>query len=135
MAVVINGDIVEIAWSNPDLGSGFFFPIANTDSTLNLGGFRGNDQAVLDGAGRLMNQKNRMPWSASMETANDPLNTKELEAASALAASTAETVYTITHVSGVRYKGAGTILGNLEGNFNKGSFQLTLTGGGVLVQI
>lgn len=132
MSVVIGGDILAIKWSNPDLGSGMFFPLANTDSTLNKGGFRGNDQPVLDGAGRMINQMNRTAWSAKMEVAADLVNSQEFETASAIAASTSETVWTIDHVSGVTYSAKGVILGSLEMNANKASFSLNICGGGQL---
>jgi hypothetical protein len=135
MALVTGGDIKEISWSNSLLGAGFFMPVAGSDSTYDLGGYRGNDQAVLDGGGRLINQLNLKPWMFQVEVSNDMGDTKEFETASAIAASTAETTWTFSHINGFVYKGVGVIQGDLQLNGNKSTFTLKVTGGGVLQQI
>ena len=130
MAVISGGDTFEIAWSNGDLGSGFFFGIAGEAFTYMGGGYRGNDQAVLDGANRLIKSMNRMPWSCEGKVSNDMVNNNEFEAAQAIAASTTETTFTVSNANGTVYKGAGTILGDLELDVDKCSFTLKLVGGG-----
>lgn len=132
MAVVTAGDILEWAWSHPTLGSGFFWPVSNVDNTLNLGGFRNNDQAVLDLGGRMLNQKNLQPWMMNVEVSNDPVTTQEQQTASTLAASLDEMIHTITHVSGAVYRGAGSIMGEIETNANKGTMTLKVCGAGQL---
>lgn len=134
MPVVSGGDITEISWSNPSLGAGFFYPIAGEDSELDLGGFKNDDNGVVDGAGRLINSKNRKAWMFSVPVANDPVNTQEFEAATAIAASLEETTWTFSMISGAVYTGVGTIQGEIKLNGNKATFQLKVVGGNQLKQ-
>lgn len=134
MAIISGGDITEISWSNPDLGSGFFFPVAGEDSTYDLGGIRANDDGILDGAGRLINSMNRKPWMFSVLVANDMVNNNEFEAASAIAQSTVDTTWAFTNINGVTYQAQGTIQGTVELNGNKSTFTLKVVGGGNLVK-
>lgn len=134
MAIVSGGDITEIKWSNPSLGSGFWYPLAGEDSTYNLGGFRGADEGKVDGAGRLINSLNRMPWMFQVVVANDMVNTNEFEEACAIAASPDPTIFTISNINGAVYSGQGTIQGDLELNGNKSSFSLKVVGGGQLAK-
>lgn len=124
MSVVTGGDILEVSFDNPDVGAGFFFPVAEKDSTINAGGFRNNDQLQMDGAGRLITAKNRMPGGFQMEVASDEVNTREHQNATLLAASTSPTIWTVQHVNGTIYKGEGVIQGPIELNGNTSSFTL-----------
>ena len=58
---VIGGDILEITFNHPTLGSGIIFPKAAEDSTFDLGGFRSNDDAAgVDGSGEMIDQSDRV---------------------------------------------------------------------------
>jgi hypothetical protein len=134
MAIVTGGDITEIAWSNPLLGSGFLYPIAGEESTFCLGGFTGDDDKVVDGAGRLINSLHRVPWDFKVKVANDMVNTREFEAMVDVAGSTEDTTWTISVINGAVYKAQGTIQGRLELNGSKSAFELMVVGGGTLGQ-
>jgi hypothetical protein len=49
------GDIIEITFNHPSIGSGTLFPKAGEDSTYNTGGFRSaDDDNMIDGAGNMI---------------------------------------------------------------------------------
>ncbi|HXP52166.1 MAG TPA: hypothetical protein VN922_19575 [Bacteroidia bacterium] len=127
------GDILEVTFNHPTIGSGRFFPKAQEDSTLNFGGFRSaDDKGMIDGGGNMIDQMNNNRWSAEMVVANDNLISLDLENAVALAQSPVLADYTISHVSGAIYSGKGKPVGDLDGNFNKATFTLKLQGSGQL---
>jgi hypothetical protein len=132
--MVTGGDIVEVKYSNPNVGSGFFFPIAGEDSTFDLGGFRNDDSGVVDGKGALIVSKNRKPWSFEVTVSNDMLGAQELEKAKALHADTNDTVWSFALSNGAVYTGKGAIVCDLELNGNKATFTLKVKGGGDLKQ-
>jgi hypothetical protein len=132
----VGGDIIEIAYNHPTLGSGTFFPKANTDSTFNLGGFRSDDSDDgIDGSGQMIDKLNRKRWSADLTCAWDNNSRQELEQATALAGNPVQATYTISHVSGAVYKGTGKPVGDLAGNGNEATFALKIAGGGILKKI
>jgi hypothetical protein len=58
------GDIIEITFNHPSIGSGTLFPKAGEDSTYNTGGFRSaDDDNMIDGAGNMIDKINRTRWS------------------------------------------------------------------------
>jgi hypothetical protein len=111
------------------LGSGFFFPIGGEAGTLDTGGFRNEDNGVVDGAGRLINSMNRKAGTMEIPIANDMVTSQEYEAAVAIAGSTDETIWTVEHVNGSIYKGSGTIQGDIKLDTNKSRFDLKVVCG------
>lgn len=133
--MAIGGDILEINWNHPDLGSGTIFPKSNEDSTINLGGFRSqDDENMIDGGGTMIDQMNQVRWSVDTKVAWDMQVDLTLQKLTALAKSTKLADWTITHISGAVFGGKGKPVGNLEGAGNQGTFALKLAGGGELKQ-
>lgn len=132
----VGGDILEIKWQHPTLGSGVFLPKSGEDSTFDTGGFRSNDDAnMIDGGGNMMDQMNRVRWSTEMTVAWSQTENNELVIATQLAGSPVQATYTITHISGSVWSGKGKPVGDLQGNANQGSFTLKLSGGNLLRKI
>ncbi len=129
----VGGDITEITYNHPTLGSGVIFIKASEDSTFDLGGVRSNDDASgIDGGGRMITQLNRIRWSVSVTVAWDMQVNLDLEKISKLAASPLDGTYTITHINGAIYAGTGRPVGDVSGNGNASTFPLKLAGGGEL---
>lgn len=136
MASAVGGDIIEVAFSHPTLGSGTIFPKAGEDSTFDLGGFRtddGDDQ--VDGSGQMIQKLTRTRWSFEVTVAWDNNNRQELEKINLLSASAVQATWTISHVSGAVYKGTGKPVGDLKGNGNAATFPLKVAGGSILKKI
>ena len=127
----VGGDITEITYNHPTLGTGTIYPKAKEDSTLNLGGFRSeDDENGVDGSGRTIDKMNRVRWSAECVIGWDNNVAKELEAIVAMAESPVEADWTVTHVSGQVYGGTGKPVGNLDGAMGAATFSLKIAGGG-----
>ncbi len=126
------GDIVEVTYNHPTLGSGVLLPKAGEDSTYDLGGIRSSDDAqMIDGGGRIMDQLNRARWSFEVViSAGVGDNTQEIVTALAGSPETAD--WTITNINGRVYAGNGKPVGDLTVNGNTSQMTLKLSGGGVL---
>jgi hypothetical protein len=134
--MAVGGDILEITFNHPSLGSGVIFPKSNEDSTLDPGGFRSNDDAnMIDGGGNMIDQINRVRWSAETTVSWDMNSREDLEKAIALAASPVLADWTISHINGCVYSGKGKPVGDLQGNGNQATFNLKIAGSGVLKKI
>lgn len=127
------GDIVEVTFNHPTLGTGTLLPKANEDSTYNLGGFRSNDDNNgITGSGEIIDQINNTRWSFGVVCAWDMNNRDDLDKVSQLAASPVMADWTITHANGVVHGGKGKPVGDYEGNGNAATFELKVSGGGKL---
>jgi hypothetical protein len=132
----VGGDITEITYNHPTLGTGTWFPKASEDSTFDPGGIRGNDDAnMVDGGGRTIRQLNRVRWSFAGTVAWDMNSANELEQARKLAASPVEADWTISHINGTVWGGKGAPVGDVQGNGNAGTFSIKLSGGQGLEKI
>lgn len=127
------GDITEITFNHPDLGTGVFYPKSSEDSTYDTGGFRSNDDVnMIQANGDMIDQVNRTRWSFAVKCGWDMLTNNELETLSALSASINQGTYTFTNINGVIYKGKGKIVGDVQGNGNSSTVDFKASGGGVL---
>lgn len=132
----IGGDILEITYNHPTLGSGVIYPKSAEDSTIDLGGFRSADDAnMIDGSGAMIDQMNRVRWMVETTVAWDNNVALELEKVVALSESPVQADWTITHISGTVWGGKGKPVGDLKGAGNGGTFSFKLSGGNKLKKI
>jgi hypothetical protein len=132
----IGGDILEVTYNHPTLGSGTFFPKAGEDSTFDPGGFRGDDDANgIDGGGRAIRKLNRARWSFEVMIANDMNTANDLKKIADLAASPVEADWTVAHVNGSVWRGNGNPVGDVNANGNAGTMNLKVSGGGTMKKI
>jgi hypothetical protein len=125
------GDLIEVRWSHPTLGSGVFYPKSGEDSTLELGGFRNSDDANMNsGNGERIYQKNRVSPFFECVVANDTITNLEAETAVALAQSSVEAIWEVSHSNGSSYKLRGLPSGDIQPNLNQGTFTLKVVGSG-----
>lgn len=136
MGRATGGDILEITYNHPTLGTGSWKPKAAEDSTFDLGGFRGNDDDnQVDGGGAKIRQLNRRGWSFEGVVAWDGNLTNELDQATRLAGDPVEADWTITHVNGTVWGGKGAPVGDIQGNGNTATMEIKLAGGDRLKKI
>jgi hypothetical protein len=137
MANYVGGDIIEITYNHPVIGSGTLFCKSNEDGTLDLGGFRSNDDAnSITGDGKLIDQLNRV--RASFETppiAWDMTEQDELKKLSEMTESPILADWTIESISGSIWGGRGKPVGDIQGNTNTDLITLKLAFEGKLEQI
>ena len=124
----VGGDIIEITYNHPVLGSGTLFCKSNEDGTLNMGGFNSNDDAnSVTGDGRLIDQINRV--RAGFEAppiAWDMTDADELSKLTELSASPVLADWTISSISGAIWGGKGKPVGDLNGSTNTSQVTLKL---------
>src|SRR6185369_11230300 len=134
--MAVGGDIVEITYNHPKLGSGVIYPKAAEDSTYNKGGFQAkDDDNMIDGSGTAIDQLNRVRWSVETTIAWDMNNDLTLEKLIALSADPVPAEWTFSHVNGTVDGGLGKPVGDLKGNGNVATIPLKIAGGGVLKKI
>ena len=132
----IGGDILEITFNHPTLGSGTIYPKSGEDSTIYLGGFRSADDVNnIDGSGQMIDIMNRARWGVETVVAWDNNIALEYEKVVALAESPVQADWTVTHISGTVWGGKGKPVGDLKGAGNGGTFPLKISGGSKLKKI
>lgn len=131
----VGGDIIEISYNHPTLGSGVFYPKAAEDSEFNLGGLRADDDSEgISGDGGIILKMNRTRWHFMIKVAWDMNNREDLQKAIALAGNSQLATYTFSHVNGTTWKGKGIPVGELIGNGNTATFDLKISGSGSLTE-
>lgn len=129
----VGGDITEVTFNHPTLGSGVLRVKASEDNTYDLGGIRGNDDAnQVTGVGDNIRQLNNRGWRVNLNVAWDMNINLDLEKINSLAADPVEAQWTISSINGSIYGGLGSPLGDLTGNVNNATFPLIIGGGGKL---
>lgn len=130
------GDIIEITYNHPTLGSGTIFAKSNEDSTFDLGGFRSNDDSeMIDGSGAMIDQINQKRWKFAVVVSWDMNANNELDKIVQLAGSPVQADWTFSSINGTVWGGTGKPVGDYEGNGNNPTFTLTVAGGGKLKKI
>ncbi len=127
--MAVGGDILEVTYNHPTLGTGIFRPKSNEDNTYDQGGIRTNDDSnMVDGGGTAINQKNRVRGFFEVVISNDINTNEELDQVNALAADPVEADWTFSLINGAVFGGAGTPVGDIQGNVNQATFTLKVSG-------
>lgn len=130
------GDITEITWNHPELGTGTWFPKSGEDSTFDTGGLRvEDDDNGVDGGGRNIKKLTRRRWSFEGTVSWDANISNELEQARALAAHPVDAEWTVTSSNGTVWGGTGCPVGDIQGNGNDATMGIKIGGGGTLKKI
>ena len=132
------GDILEITYNHPVIGSGTLFCKSAEDATMDRGGYRTADDANnVTGDGQMLQTINRVAWSFETPMlAWDMSGTDELDRLSKLAASPVLADWTITIINNVIYGGKGKPVGDIKGNTNTGMIEsIKLSGEGELKKL
>lgn len=132
----IGGDVIEVVCSHPTLGDFRFQAKSGEAFKLDPGGVRNNDDAGgVTGSGELILSKSRVRWVIDGPIAVDFMSGNELENLPALAESSEQGIWTLTHISGLIQKGKGVYVGDIEADTNTGQLNLKASGGGKLEKI
>jgi len=130
------GDILEISYKHPTLGTGTWFPKSSEDGTVDPGGLRSSDDAnMVTSSGQMIDQMNRVRWSFEGVVAWDMATNDELNQARALASSPILADWTVTHINGTVWGGKGKPVGDINGNTNSAQMSVKIAGGGQLNKI
>jgi hypothetical protein len=134
--MAVGGDILEVTYNHPTLGSGTLFAKAAEDGTFGLGGFQSaDDDSMIDGGGNMIDQITRKRWSFEGTISWDMNLKTELEKLTAMQGSPVLADWTISHINGTVYGGKGKPVGDTKGNTNAATIPLKLQGSGQLKKI
>lgn len=126
----VGGDITEIRYNHPTLGTGVFYPKSGEDNTYDPGGIRtGSDANMIDGSGNPIFQKNRVRGFFEAVIANDQNTAQEAETMAALSASPVPAEWSFSIINGTTYSGTGTVVGDIQPNINQATVTLRVEGG------
>lgn len=123
--MAVHGDIQEITFNHPTLGSGTFFPKAAEGNTFDPGGLRNSDDAnSITGGGSLMIQKNRVRGFFEVVIENDMNIRNDANVIKELSASPLPAEWTLSHINGTVWSGNGVVVGDITPDMNAGTLTL-----------
>lgn len=132
------GDMIQISWNDPNLGSGTFYGKSGEDTTVNTGGAMTDDSDTnIDTAGNFINTMRLIPWKISSTISWDMINPqrREIEMLKKLTGTVNSQDFVFTNINGVNYTGNGKVVGAVEGSAKDCTMTITFMGGGTLAQI
>ena len=129
------GDIIEISYNHPTVGSGVLSPVASQDNEYDLGGVRtDDDENKVTSKGEAIYTMNNKRWKVTALVTSDMNVRKEFEKIDAMSSSIDEATWSFLHINGTVYSGKGKPVGDLKLNVNQSTFSLIISGGNLLAQ-
>lgn len=123
--MAVHGDITEITYNHPTIGSGVFYPKAAEGNTFDPGGIRTSDDANgIAGNGGLIYVKNRVRGFFEVMIENDMNTRNDAEVVKALSASPVEADWTVSVINGTVWSGTGKPVGDINPDVNAGTMTL-----------
>ena len=125
-----HGDITEVTYNHPTIGSGVFYPKANEGNKFDPGGIRNNDDASsIAGDGQLIVQKNRVVGFFEVLVENDGRNKGSALDLVKLTADPVAADWTFSLINGQVYSCNGIHVGDIQPDVNAGTFSLKVVTG------
>ena len=128
--MAVHGDITEITYNHPTLGSGVFEPKAAEGNTFDPGGIRTNDDANgITSNGELIVTKNRVRAFFECMIENDMNIRNDVQVIQDLAADPVPAEYTISIINGTVWAGSGFPVADISPDVNAGTMTLKIAAG------
>ena len=122
-----HGDIKELTWNHPTLGSGTLFPKAAEGNTYDPGGIRTTDDAnAIAGDGSMIVTKNRTRGFIEVVVENDMNIREDADKIAALAADPVPAEWTMSHINGTVWSGSGFPVGDIQPDMNAGTWTVKI---------
>lgn len=129
--MAVHGDITEITYNHPTLGSGTFFPKAAEGNTFDPGGVRNSDDANgIAGDGSIIVTKNRVRGFFEVTIENDMNVRNDAKVIKELSASSQPADWTFSVINGTVWAGSGIPVGDINPDINAGTMTLKVASGG-----
>lgn len=127
--MAVHGQILEITYNHPDLGTGRFFPKSGEGNTYDLGGIRTEDSAdSVTTVGDPIWVKNRvMGFFEVVIEINQVLG--DDDTLNQLAESPVQATWTFSIINGTIYQGTGFPVGDLQPDVMAGTMTLKVGAG------
>jgi len=130
--MAVHGDITEITYSHPTIGSGVFFPKSAEGNTYDPGGIRNSDDAnAIAGDGSLIVTKNRVAGFFEVMIEDDMNVRGDALILAQLAADTVAADYTFSVINGSVFACSGIPVGDINPDVNSGTFTLKIVSGNI----
>jgi len=118
----VAGQITEITYNHPTIGSGTFFPKAGEGNTYDPGGIRtADDAAMISGGGGAIWQKNQVMGFFEVVIANDQNVRNDAQVIADLMADPVEADYTFSIINGTVFGCSGIPVGDVQPDVNAGT--------------
>ena len=128
--MAVHGDILEVTYNHPTLGSGVFEPKAGEGNTFDPGGIRTNDDGGgITSNGDLIVTKNRVRGSFEVMIENDMNVRNDAQVIADLAANSVPAEYTVSIINGTVWAGSGFPVGDIAPDTNAGTMTLKIASG------
>lgn len=126
----VGGDITEVKFNHPTVGTGQFFAIANQGNTIDTGGIRtADDAASIDSSGEPVWMMNRVRAHFEILISNDMNNREDILKLVQLASSPVEADWTVSHINGSVWTGKGKPVGDIAPDLNAATVTLKVAAG------
>jgi len=120
-----HGDITDVTFNHPDIGSGRFLPKAAEGNTMDPGGIRtADDAAAVTSNGTMLWKKNRVRGFFEVVIEDDQEEALDALKVAELAAHPKEAVWTFTMINNTVWQGTGKPVGDIQPNVDDGTFTL-----------
>ena len=128
--MAVHGDIIEVTYNHPTLGSGVFYPKAAEGNTFDPGGIRTSDDAnAIAGDGSLIVTKNRTRAFFEVMIENDMNIRNDVQKVQDLAANSVPAEYTVSIINGTVWAGSGFPVADIAPDVNAGTMTLKIAAG------
>lgn len=125
----VGGDIIEVTYNHPVIGTGVIFPKAGEDNTYDVGGLRAADDAnMITSSGEMIDQMSRVRPFFEIVVANDQNSRLDIDKMVLLAESPIPAKWTFSIINGAVFSIQGKPVGDLQGNVNQATFTLKIAG-------
>ena len=129
MASTTHGDIKEITYNHPVIGSGRFRPKSGEGNTYNIGGFMNNDDSnSISSDGDLIMTKNRVRGTLEAVVVNSTAigESSDAQTLQDLMNSSTPADWTFTTVADAVFAASGFPVGEVTPDLNAGTFTMKL---------
>ena len=128
--MAVGGDITEITFNHPTVGSGTLYAKAGEDNSYFIGGIvTDSNEDMIDGGGEPIWQMNRKRGYFEVVVSNDQNVRQDFEKMVAISESPLPAEFTFSIINGTTYGGTGKPVGLSEANINQATFTLRVEGG------
>lgn len=129
------GDITDVTFNHPTLGSFQFATKSGESYNLDPGGIRSeDDSAGISGNGVMIDKKTRVRWSFDGPLMADFESNLEVDNFPKIAESAEQGTLTVTLITGVTWRGLGTLVGDIAFDTSTAQASIKFSGGGKMVK-
>ena len=122
-----HGDILEVRYQHPTIGTNIFHAVSSQSNELDLGGRRSeDDENKVTTTGIMIDSMSFKRGSLSVLVESDNNVREDQRVLGELAADSVDATWTVTLMSGAVYVGVGKPVGEIKGDVYAGTVQMKI---------